>query len=68
MSLRMFHLVFIVIVVVGADLFGGWAVHEYWTGGSVPTLLLGIACMIGGLGLALYGIWFVRKTERIGLR
>jgi hypothetical protein len=52
MSLRVFHLVFILIAIMGADLVGGWAVHEYRVGGSVPTLLLGIGCMIGGLGLA----------------
>jgi hypothetical protein len=49
---------------MGADLFGGWAVHEYHAAGSLPTLLMGLACMIGGLGLAAYVIRFVRMMDR----
>ena len=64
MSLRTFHLVFILLASMGADLFGGWAVREYRASGDAFTLALGIACMIGGLGLAAYAIRFVRMIER----
>lgn len=67
-SLKNFHLVFILVAIMGADLFGGWAVHEYRVRGDVATLWLGIGCMAGGLGLAAYSIRFVRKLERMQLR
>ena len=64
MSLRTFHLVFILVAIMGADLFGGWAVREYRATGDPLTLTLGIVSMIGGLGLAAYAIRFVRMIER----
>jgi hypothetical protein len=64
MALRTFHLLFILVAIMGADLFGGWATHEYSASGHLPTLLLGIGCMIGGLGLAAYVIRFVRMMDR----
>lgn len=68
MSLRTFHLAFILLAIMGADLYGGWAVHEYGTTGNTSILLLGIACMVGGLGLAVYSIRFVRLMDRTGAR
>ena len=67
-SLRSFHLVFILLAIVGADLFGGWALHEYHVRGDVATLWLGIACMVGGLGLAAYSVHFVRMLDRMQVR
>ena len=64
MTLKTFHLIFILFAIMGADLFGGWAVHEYRTTGDLGTLLLGIACLAGGMGLALYTIRFVRMMEQ----
>jgi hypothetical protein len=64
MSLRTFHLVFILLAIMGADLYGGWAIREYHESGGTTILLLGIACLIGGLGLAAYSIRFVRWMDR----
>ena len=65
MSLKTFHLVFILIAIMGADLFGGWAIHEYRLNGDVPTLMLGLLCILGGLGLTVYVILLVRALERM---
>jgi hypothetical protein len=67
-SLRTFHLAFILLAIMGADLFGGWAVNEYGTTGNTSILLVGIACMIGGLGLAVYSLRIVRLLDRTGVR
>lgn len=67
MSLRWFHLVFLLIVIMGAELFGGWSMHEYFTAGDGMFLALGVTSLLGGLGLAGYIFWFVRKTERAHL-
>lgn len=63
MSLKGLHLIFLLIAIMGADLFGGWAIHEYNVTHEVLTLVLGIVSMAGGLGLAAYVLWFVRKAE-----
>lgn len=67
MSLRWFHLVFLLFAIMGADLFGGWALHEYFTANDRAMLGLGVVSLIGGLGLAGYVFWFVRKAERAHL-
>ena len=64
MNLRAFHLLFILIAIMGADLFGGWAIHDYRTNGDPVILTLGIISMIGGLGLAIYVLFLVRKLDR----
>lgn len=63
MSLRTFHLVFMIAVIMLAELFGGWAVREYRNVGDPGTLWLGIASFAAGLGLAGYVLWFVRKAD-----
>ena len=68
MSLRTFHLAFILLAIMGADLYGGWAIREYRATGGLSILLLGIACLVGGLGLAAYSIHFVRVMDRTGAR
>ncbi|MCB9852868.1 MAG: hypothetical protein H6819_07210 [Phycisphaerales bacterium] len=67
MSLRWFHLVFLLFAIMGADLFGGWALHEYSTAGDRGMLGMGLVSLIGGLGLAAYVFWFVQKAERLHL-
>jgi len=67
MSLRAFHLVFILIAMVGADLFGAWAIHQWRLTSEWPTLVLGAISLAGGLGLAAYSAWFVGKLEKAHL-
>jgi len=64
MSLRVFHMVFVLVAIMGADLFGGWAIHDYRHTGDTQILALGIAAMAGGLGLAIYALMLVRKMDR----
>lgn len=64
LSLRSFHIFFIVIAVVAADLFGAWAVREFMQTGDRLVLALGLTTIVGGFGLVGYGIWFVNKLDR----
>jgi len=64
MSLRNFHFVFILIVIVVADMFGAWAVWKYSQTQEMTTLVLGILSFIAGFALIGYAIWLVRKLER----
>jgi hypothetical protein len=63
MSLRWFHMWFLLIVILGADFFGGWAIHVYRQTGDVFTLVMGIVTVVVGLGLAGYVAWLVRKLD-----
>ena len=63
MSLRTFHLVFIFLVILGADLFGIWAVWQYVVGGDLFVLALGCLTILGGLGLILYAVRFIKQMN-----
>lgn len=63
MSLKTFHLVFIIIAIIAADMFGAWAIwHRAALDGL--TVALGIATLVGGLVLTAYALFFVRKMDR----
>ena len=63
MSLKTFHLVFIIAAIICADMFGAWAIwHRAELDGM--TVALGVATLIGGLALTAYALYFVRKLER----
>ncbi len=64
MSLKTFHLVFIVAAIIAADMFGAWAIWHYPETGDLLSLVLGIVTLIGGLALAVYAVYFVRKMAR----
>lgn len=63
MSLRTFHLVFILLVIVGADLFGAWAIWNYARESDPLLLGMGIAVILGGFGLIVYVWRLVRSFE-----
>ncbi len=64
MSLRAFHLFFILIAILGADLFGIWSILDYARNGDPIILGLGIVSLVGGLGLIVYGVEVVRSFDR----
>jgi len=64
MSLRIYHLVFILLTIMSAEMFVGWAAHDFRTSGDPLILVLGIASAIGGLALAAYTLLLVRKLDR----
>ena len=67
MSLRSFHLLFILISIVGADLFGLWAIWNYARTGDEVILSLGITSLVGGLGLLFYGTKLLKSLDRTGI-
>lgn len=64
MSLRTMHLLFILLVIVGADLFGGWAIWHARHGGPGSLWALGALSIVGGFGLIVYAFRLVRGLER----
>lgn len=67
MSLRAFHIFFIVVAIIAADVFGVWAIRDYRLSQNLTHLALGIVTLVGGLVMVGYGIWFIRKMERANI-
>lgn len=67
MSLRTFHLIFILIAIMTAEMFGARELFHYQHDGDPLTLWLGILALVGGLGLSVYAVFFVRKMDSSGL-
>ena len=65
MSLRAFHLLFIALSVVLAAFFAAWAAGEYRSAHDVSYVLAGVASLGSGVGLAVYGAAFQRKTRHL---
>lgn len=59
MSLKHFHVVFIVFAVLLSFGFGAWALMA--TGQSTGMRGVGVFSLVLGAGLTVYGIWFYRK-------
>ena len=63
MSLKHFHVVFIVFAVLICAGFGAWALLAKDQSGAVRAS--GIFSLVLGGGLSIYGIWFYRKSKRV---
>ncbi len=63
MSLKAFHVVFIILSTLLAVAFGFWAIDDFGRSGSGVHLALGVGSFIGSVVLAGYGVWFLRKLK-----
>lgn len=64
MSLRIFHVVFIIASIVLSLFVAVWAVREYQATHSVGALVLGIVFVLAGLAMVIYGQrWFKKLKE-----
>jgi hypothetical protein len=67
MSLKAFHIVFIVVATMLTGGFGVWAVREYARGQAPASILaLGIGSFVLGGVLVWYAKYFLRKLKDIG--
>jgi len=64
MSLRAFHMLFIALSVVLAAFFAAWAFGQYQAEHVMGYMVTGLASLAAGVGLAVYGAAFQRKTRR----
>ena len=65
MSLKAFHIVFIVLSTALAIGLGVWATRNFAQSGSWVHLSLGVGSFIGSVVLACYGVWFLRKLKHV---
>lgn len=65
MSLKAFHVVFIIVTTAFAGYFGVWAFEDYRNTGHVSSLLMSIGALVT-LGLLFwYFRWFLRKLKNV---
>ncbi|VVM06084.1 hypothetical protein MAMC_00937 [Methylacidimicrobium cyclopophantes] len=67
MSLRQFHILFVTIVTCLFLGLGGWALMGYFHNEGGSLLWFGAGSLAVALIVVAYGIWFLRKTRRMGL-
>lgn len=66
MSLRAFHIFFIIVSMVLAFGFGVWELVAYTHGGSGSDLALGILALLAGVGLVFYFKAVLKKLRGLG--
>ncbi len=65
MSLKAFHIFFIVVSTALCVVLGVWATQDFAESGSWVHLSLGVGSFIGSILLACYGVWFLRKLKGV---
>ncbi|MFK5921557.1 MAG: hypothetical protein QM496_05215 [Verrucomicrobiota bacterium] len=61
MSLKQFHIVFIVLAVMVSAGFAVWAFTTYQPQGGV--MLMGGISSVVAVALSIYGVWFLKKLK-----
>jgi hypothetical protein len=67
MSLKAFHIVFVVFSVLLAIGVGSWCIWVNLVEGVSIYLAGAIASFACAAGLVIYGFWFYRKMKRLGI-
>ncbi len=65
MSLKAFHIVFVVASTLLAFGFGGWELKNYFALGEKQSLVLGVCALIAGIALIWYGKVVLKKLKHI---
>lgn len=65
MSLKAFHIVFIVASILLAFGFGAWSFREYSSDDGVWNLVFGVGSTAAGVALVFYGRAILRKLKDI---
>jgi len=64
-SLKAFHVFFIVVSTLCALMLGAWGVAEHSRTGAGGTLLLAVGGFAAAAVLVVYGLWFLRKLRGV---
>ena len=66
MSLKAFHIFFIIVSTALAVGFGVWATLDFAASGSWVNLSMGVGSFLASILLVWYGVWFLRKLKHVG--
>jgi len=67
MSLKGFHIVFIIFSTLLALAVGAWCIWVNLVEGAPVFLAGAIASFLCAIALVVYGVWFYRKMKRLGI-
>lgn len=65
MSLKAFHVVFIIASILLAFGFAAWALKNHSTGGQASLLYYGIGSGVAGVGLVGYFAYVLKKLKKV---
>lgn len=65
MSLKAFHVFFVIVSVLCALGFGAWAVGDFLRTGRSGALVLAVLGFVAAAVLVWYGFWFLRKLKNV---
>jgi predicted membrane protein len=65
MSLKAFHIVFIVLSILMAFFCGAWLLYQYAQARDTAELVVGILFILAGCALVIYGKAVLRKLKHI---
>ncbi len=66
MSLKAFHLIFIIAAIALAVGFGVWLANNYFTDGGAMNLVGALVSFGVAVGLVFYERYFLKKTKHLG--
>ena len=65
MSLKIFHIVFVVASIVMSAVVGAWGITDYARTSNTTNLAVGVVTLGVGVALVWYSRWFLRKIRAI---
>lgn len=68
MSLKAFHIFFILVCITLALSLGAWGVRDYSMTNAAGNLMIGLASFAAGVFLIVYLFWFFNKSKGLTLR
>jgi ABC-type transport system involved in multi-copper enzyme maturation permease subunit len=66
MSLKAFHILFLLVAGSSSLLTGMWAIREWQATGEGTILMLAVVSLVVLVALVPYGIWFMKKFKNVG--
>ncbi len=64
-SLKAFHIFFVLVSTLLSLGFGAWAIRLYRTDEQIASLAIGVVSLAGGVALMVYGRWFLKKLQSV---
>ena len=65
MSLKAFHIFFMVVSIIMSIGTGAWGFFKYGQDGGSGNLILAIASLVAACVLVVYARWFLRKLKNV---
>lgn len=65
MSLKHFHIIFIICSTLLGIIFSGWGISNYQAAQKAVYLWVGMGSLAVSIALAVYGVGFIKKIDKL---